>query len=264
MNKLKYSLLVCSTVFCTTTWAGVDDEIFSSNFQFDSKIAFSSFEEPAEIPFNGRYFDSFPCDAHDLINNPEQPFVDTIGIGLTTELGFDASFTPPANCGGEFDDGVNNDFLGITSFANNLIDENLVAVGGFSDGFRGYQISDPDGTYTMVSEEIDLRRRVNNSISIDYFLDDRNHFDDPPSAGDWEPDDSFVIYIMDVTNAVDIPLVNLTGGIGGIDSMGIEYNWQSAVAMLPDDIIIRIVIEFTANSGREVVYLDNVEVRGTD
>ncbi|MFK8012722.1 MAG: hypothetical protein AB8B80_11810 [Marinicellaceae bacterium] len=264
MNKLKYSLLLCGSVLCATSWAGIEDDIFSSNFQFDSKIAFTSFEEPIDIPFNGRYFDEQPCTAHDLVNNPDQPFVDTTNIGLTTEFGFSASFIPPTNCGGEFDDGVNNDFLGITSFALNLTDIDDMDQGGFSDGVRGYQISDPDGTYVMISEEIDLRGRVNNSVSIDYFLDDRNHFETPPDAGDWEPDDSFKIYVIDVTNAVDIDVVDLTGGVGGIDTMGIEYSWQSGVVMLPDNVVVRIVIEFTANSGREVVYIDNVEVRGTD
>ena len=65
-------------------------------------------------------------------------------------------------------------------------------------------------------------------------------------------------------NSVDIDVVNLTGGSGGIDSMGIEYSWQSAVKMLPDDILIQVVIEFAANSSREVIYFDNIEIRGTN
>jgi hypothetical protein len=264
MNKINKGILICSTIFCATLQAGVVDDIFSSNFQFDSKIAFTSFEEPDVIE-SGKYFDVTPCTAHDLENHAGQPFVDTIGL-LTTELGVDASFIPPDGCGGKFDDGVDNDFVGITSFDLNLTDINDVPVGGFSDGVRGYQISDPDGTFVLESEAIDLTGRANNSISIDYFLDDRSHFENPPAAGGWETNDGFRIYVRDMTNSTDIDVVNLLGGFNpeNIDQLGIEYSWQSAVLMLPDNIVIKVVIEFTANSSREVVYIDNLEIRGTD
>lgn len=266
MNKINKGILICSTIFCATLQAGVVDEIFSSNFQFDSQIAFTSFEEP-EVSFTTKYFESSdPCTAHDLVNfidenNPT--IVDTVGLA-TTELGFDASFVPENGCGGN-DDALDNDWLGLTSYVGNLTDINDVPVGGFSHGLQGYQISDPDGVVIVESEEVDLTGRVNNSITLDYFIDDRSHFDDPPSAGSWESDDFLHIYVKDLTNAVDLDVVNITGGIGGaMDEAGAEYNWKSVVLMLPDNIRIKVVIEFGADSGREVAYFDNIEVRGTD
>lgn len=257
--------MIALLFFVIGSTASANDVIFDKgHFDQDAKLAFTSFEEPKIIigENSGKYNDKLGQDAHDLVNNDGQAPVDTIGL-VTKELGFDARFKPYADPMGApgLTDG---DFVGVSSFSLNLTDVNDVSVGGFSHGVQGYQMSDPDGTMIIESTEVDLTGRTNNSITVDFFLDDRSHFDNPPDAGDWEVSDSFIIKVLDVTNNTEIEVVNLKGGVGGIDSQNpsIEYKWNSAVKVLPDNIKIKVVIEFTADSSREVVYIDNIEIRG--
>lgn len=280
MKKLVILTLLVSTLGLTKGALenkGINDIIFDKgHFEEDVRLAYTSFEEPVVVYFGfndpgNLYTDTYTsggdaCASHDLVNESDLSVaaVDTVSL-VTTELGVDASFVPPAGCDpnpGSFDDGLSNDRAGITNFDLNIIDGALNPVGGFTDGVQGYQIADPDGTMIVTTDIIDLTGRTNNSFSVDFFLDDRNHFETPPDAGDWEADDSLRIYAKNVDTNAEYEATSLVGGIGGIDSLGIEYTWQTSSLTIPDNVRVRIIIEFTANSGREKVYIDNLEVRG--
>lgn len=268
MKKLITFSLLASTLAVAKNdveLRGVDDIIFDAgHFEVDAQMAFSSFEEPTGFISDQFTSTGDSCTDHDLVNNVDQSPVNTTPF-VTTELGFTGRFIAPDPCNpGGFDDGLSNDWTGVTDFDLNLTDVNDVPVGGFSHGDQGYQITDVDGTLRLTSEIVDLTGRTNITVSVDYFLDDRSHFDDPPDPGDWEGDDSLKIYALNVDTMAQYSIVDLEG-TNGVQADPMEdqsYQWNSAVMAIPDNVRIQIVIEGTNDSGREVFYIDNVEVRG--
>lgn len=270
MKRIKKSLLACSTIFCATLQAGgAADEIFSSNFQYDTVLAASSFEEPvSQAGVNdGKYFDTGSAyTAHDLVNNAGQAPVDITG---TAELDFDASWAPYNSItndsfvdpfGNDIEGMTEGDWAGVTTFAPTN--------STYTDGLQGYQMSDADGTMTLVSEPVDLLERVHNSMTIDYFISSTTWEIDEPAAGNDIRNDGIRIYAENmVTNDRYYILDTLTDNILtilDIDDLGIEGAWQNGSIDLPDDVIVRLVVEFRAGSSNEILFLDNVKFKGSD
>jgi len=210
-------------------------------------VASTSFEEEViEAGVNdAQYVDTGDANvAHDLVNNPLQTPVDQSG---GTELGIDARYVPYDEPGTGLTDG---DFVGVTSFTG--------TVGDFTDGLQGYQFQDADGNMIAEFDVVDLTNSVSNSVSIDYFIQETG----------WEGDgtvndssnDRIKIYVKDLTNGVDIDILNTEGS--DIDDLVIEDVWTTGTLALPDNIMMQLVVELRSNSGSEAVFIDNIIIEG--
>lgn len=213
-------------------------------------VAGTSFEEePIVEGVNDlQYVDTGDANvAHDLINNPLQTPVDQSG---GTELGVDATYTPYDTPSDGLTDG---DFVGVTNFTG--------TVGAFTDGVQGYQIQDSDGNMIVTFETVDLSDYINNSVSIDYFLQETGweYSDGANNSGS----DVIRIYVNDLTNATEIDILD-TNAAGDIDDQGIEDMWITGTTDLPNNIDAQLVIEFRSNSSSEAMFIDNIIFQGEE
>ncbi|MCF6287828.1 MAG: hypothetical protein L3J53_01150 [Proteobacteria bacterium] len=274
--NIRKKIIACSIGIVTTfsmanTFAGeITDIIFVNGFEPDlpQVVAFSSFEEPViEMDVNdGKYFDTgSDTVAHSLVNNNgEAPVVLT---DSTTELDFSASWAPYNSLlNDSFIDPFGNDIVGLTD--GDWIGVTTFQPPGatFTDGLQGYQLSDTDGTMTLASEPVDLSNMTQNSMSIDYYIATTTWEIDQPAAGNDIRNDGIRIYAENsVTNERYYILDTLTDDIMtiiDIDDLGIEGAWQNGIIALPDDVIVRFVIEFRAGSSSEIIWLDNLKFIG--
>lgn len=266
MKKIKNSILICSVLFSAMTSAGDDDIIFIGNFEpaVATVVAGTSFEMPALVEGvnDGKYFDTGFLDVdHDLVNNDGETPVDLSG---TVELSIDARWeryddlTDPFDPKAQIPGMTDGDFVGLTTFTppNNP----------FTDGNQGYQLSDPDGTMILESENVDMTGMTDNELSLDYFLAQTTWEIDEPSLGNDIRNDGVRIYAENMVNSdryyildtlTDNPLT-----IMDINDLGIAGIWQNASVILPDDVIVRLVVEFRAGSSSEILWLDNVQFKG--
>jgi hypothetical protein len=276
MKKLVIlSLLASSMVMANDSLeqSGVNDIIFDKgHFEVDARLAFTSFEEPVVIYFGSNdpgnlYANSYsssgmPCVAHDLVNDADTHImvVDT-GPFVTDEISVDASFTPKLGCDDNDpnfpDDGLRFDFTGGTNNTFYLTNSTATEFYDFTDGEQGYEIHDVDGIIKLETGEINLLGRENITVGVDYFFNDRRS---NGSFSGWEADDSLRIYAKNLDTSAEYELVNLTGGVGGIE--GESFSWQSSVISLPDNVRVNIIIEGSNDSGDERIFIDNLEVRG--
>ncbi|WP_109465620.1 ExeM/NucH family extracellular endonuclease [Albibacillus kandeliae] len=132
------------------------------------------------------------------------------------------------------------DYIGVQNYTG--------AVGAFTDGSQGYELSDADGLLRLTFDTIDLSGAGKTMISLDAFVQ---------STG-WEADDLINIYV--VTDAGTVSLLDSTGQ--DIDNMGIEGSWMKLSTMLEASVnSAQLVVEFDSNSADEALYFDNVEVQ---
>lgn len=213
-------------------------------------VAGTSFEEePIVTDVNdGQYMDTGDASvAHDLVNNPLQTPVDQSG---GVELSIDARYVPYDTPGEGLTDG---DFVGVTTFTPTGSDP-------YPDGVQGYQFSDADGNMIAEFGVVDLSNYVTNSVSLDYFIAETG----------WEGDgtennsgnDRIRIFVRDLSNAVDIDILNTEGS--DINDLGIEGAWTTASVNIPDGISAQLVIEFRCNAGSEALFIDNVKIEGEE
>ena len=272
MNKVKKGLAICGALFSAMTIAG-DDVIFANGFEPDGPmvVAFTSFEEPVLVEGvnDGKYFDQgfFDVD-HDLNNNAGETAVDLTG---TMELDIDARWerytlidNDPFN-NNPIPGMTDGDFAGVTTFTP--------PNAPFTDGNQGYQMSDPDGTMIIESEAVDLTGMTNNEMSLDYFLAQTTWEIDDPSLGNDIRNDAVRIYAENmVTNdryyivdsLTDTPLTTIMDINDMVDGNGVSIvgTWKNASVSLPDDVIVRLVVEFRSGSSSEILWLDNVQFKG--
>ena len=131
------------------------------------------------------------------------------------------------------------DYIGVQNYTG--------AVGAFTDGSQGYELSDADGLLRLTFDTIDLSATGKTLISLDAFLQ---------STG-WEADDLINIYV--VTDAGTVSLLDSTGQ--DIDDMGIEGSWMTLSTTLSESVnSAQLVVEFDSNSADEALYFDNVYV----
>ncbi|PVW14174.1 T9SS type A sorting domain-containing protein [Marixanthomonas spongiae] len=233
--------------------------LFASVASF-AQIAGTSFEEP-EV-FSGKYTDTDdPATAHDLVNNANEPLVDYTSIG--GELGFDARYEPYDTPSDGLSDG---DFVGVTDFTPSS--EVL-----YTDGDKGYQISDADGNFILEFDTVDLTGVTDPNLTIDYLFS----INSDPTNGNYEGDgtvnesgsDRLRIYVRDLTNGTEIDIIDTTGSdiddLVPFDAGTGEYQlaWQNGSATLLTDTEIQLVIEGRMNSSSEAFFFDNVQVGGT-
>lgn len=203
-------------------------------------VGYTSFEDPDLNA--GEYTDLGDASlAHDLINNPGEPVVDFSATGQ--EIGFDATYEPYDSPGTGLTDG---DFVGVTDYT--------ATVTAYTDGVKGYRVSDCDGNFILTFDTIDFSTTANNSVEMDYFLTSTSYEGDgnPNSAGE----DLLQFYVEDLTNMNQIYLLNTIGN--DIDNLNIEGQWNTLQAQLPNNIMARLVIKVRVNSEGESIFFDNI------
>lgn len=214
-NSLFTLLLVCFCYYCADA-----QTIFAS----------TSFEEPALAP-GVQYVDTGdPAVDHDLVNNPGQPLIDYVSIGV--EMGFDATFITGADVG--LTDG---DYVGVSNFTGD--------VGTYIDGTKGYQFQDTDGTMILTFDAVSLIGRTMPILDLYYFV----------ATTGWETGDSIRIWV-EVDAGAEIDLVNTAGQ--DINNLMIEGMWIQLTADLSGFTTATLNVSFASNSGAEELYLDHI------
>lgn len=219
-----------------------------------AQIAGTSFEEPDAL--SGKYTDTGdPNVAHDLINNAGQPFVNYTSVG--TELGFDASYAPYDTPGVGLTDG---DDVGVT-------DKSPSSSVNYTNGAKGYRMSDIDGNYILEFDQVDLTGISLPGVSVDFLISINTN----PANGNYEGDgtvnqsgsDRLRIYVKDIINSTESDIFNSTGtdldDLVPFDTGTGEYQleWQNVVVPVPSS-IVQLVIEGRNNAGGESFWFDNI------
>lgn len=193
-----------------------------------------SFEDEAT---GGRYTDTGDASVdHDLINNPGEAPVDSevSGIALNGQLAFDATYENTRDNVGLTD----GDFVGVTDFTG--------AVGSYTDGVQGYQLSDTDGKMITSFETVDASNAGEVEVSLDVFVADTGY----------EADDVIEV-VAKLDGAEDIVLFSATGD--GIEDLA--GSWVSVKGVAPAEATsVQLVVSADVNSGSEAVYVDNIKV----
>ncbi|MBY6002837.1 ExeM/NucH family extracellular endonuclease [Salipiger bermudensis] len=168
---------------------------------------------------------------------PNIPGLATVDSTAASEglLGFDLTWVNTRAAEGLSD----GDFIGVQSFTG--------AVGAFSDGVQGYELSDADGLLRLSFDTLDLTAVGELTFSIDAFLQ---------STG-YESDDLVKIYIQ--TDQGEVALLDSTGM--DIDDLGIEGSWMTLSATVGAEVTsAQLIAEFDSNAASEALYLDNVVI----
>ncbi len=203
-----------------------------------------SFESEATGSFyNGTAGAAADGDLIDLGTEVDLENVDGLATVDSTDtseglLGFDLTWVNTRDSDGISD----GDWIGVQSYTGD--------VGDFSDGSRGYELSDADGLLRLTFDTIDLSARNEYSkinLSLDAFIN---------STG-WETDDLVNIYVE--TNLGTVSLLDTTGL--DIDDLGIEDVWQTlSITLDPEVTEATLIAELDSNSSAEALYVDNIKV----
>ena len=200
-------------------------------------IASQSFElEPAP---GGQYIDTGEASVdHDLVNNPNQPIIDSTAASAGT-LGFDASYQNTRNSIGLTD----GDFAGVTNFTGQ--------VGSFTNGSQGYQFNDTDGRHTLTFDSVDISNFQNVTVSLDYFI----------NSTTWESND--VITIIVNTDVGSFEILDTTES--DVDDLNIEGAFTTGIANIPDAATTaQLIVSLDSNANDENLYIDNLLVEGDE
>lgn len=224
-----------------------------------SQIAGTSFEEPAHV--SGKYTDtSDPNVAHLFLNNTGEPFVNHTASG--NELGFQALYEPydVPDIGS-----TDGDFVGVTKT------KPKTGV-PYTDGNKGYRMSDVDGNYILEFDTVDLTGVRSPAVSLDFLLSINSN----ATKGNYEGNgtlnlgghDRLRIYANDLTNNSQIFLFDSTGtnldDFVPFDQTQGKYllEWQSASASLLPNTNVKLVIEGRNNAKAESFWFDNIVFSG--
>lgn len=219
-----------------------------------SQIAGTSFEEPAH--FSGKYTDTGdPALAHDLINNPDEPLVNSPAIG--NELGFNARYEPYDEPDVGSTDG---DYVGVTRTKPH-------SSVPYTHGAKGYRMQDVDGNYILEFDPVDLSEFPSATVSVDFLLS----INSDPTKGNYEGDgtlnmpghDRLRIFVKNLNSGEEIFLFDSTGTnldeFVPFDSGEGKYllQWQTVSADLPAN-PVQLVIEGRNNAKAESFWFDNI------
>ena len=177
----------------------------------------------------GKYFADNPDSVLDggtfnLVNNADQAAVNGEG--------FYATMTYTGGSG--LSDG---DFVGVSNFTG--------AVGEYTEGTQGYQISDSDGIFNLYLDGV----AGATSVSLDYFVNSTSYEE--------------LDYISISAGGVSGLNTFWEAGGGGadIDDLGIEGEWRTITWTNLTSSEVVITVEF--NSAAEAIYIDNVQWSST-
>ena len=218
------------TMYLDKTMFGSADIGTGDTITVDAMFAGTSFEEP----FAGaQYADTGDAAvSHPLVNNPGQSYVNYTTVGA--ELGFSSFYY--ATGGPGLTDG---DFVGGTTFTG--------AVGSFTDGVQGFQMSDTDGEMETSIDVVNIAGLDSAKVSIDLFV----------ASTTWEtsPADVIRIYVV-FEDLSELDLINTTGQ--DIDLLNIEGSWMTLTGDLTGHTTAELRVSFICNAASEAIYVDNV------
>ncbi len=221
-----------------------------------AQVAKTSFEEPEAL--SGEYTDTGDANvAHDLINNTDEPLVDFLSTG--DEMGFNATYTPYDTPDVGLTDG---DLVGVT-------DSKPSSTVTFTDGAKGYRMSDIDGNMKLEFDQVDLTVIILASISLDFLLSINSNATNGNYEGDGTVNssgsDRLRIYVKDITNNTEIDLFNSTGQdldeFVPFSNGEYQLQWQNITENTPSS-IVQLVIEGRTNAGTESFWFDNIFIDG--
>ncbi len=208
--------------------------IFAAQILFAQTIAYTSFEEATAT--GTKYTDTGDAATdHALINNPGEPDVNFVSTG--GEMGFSSYYYNTENGTGLTD----GDYVGVSNYTG--------AVGAFTDGSQGFQLSDVDGYMVVTFDSVDVSAYPSVQVSLDYFVNDDS----------WETDpmDFLRIWVvLDGTEEKDI--VNTQPE--DIDNLGIEGAWMTANGLFAGHQKLTLKIGLQSNGSFEAVYFDNIQI----
>ena len=200
-----------------------------------SVVAYTSFEDPFTIS-SVKYTDTGSDSvSRYLWNNANEPH---IAHNQTTgaEMGFTLYYTSTGGVG--LTDG---DYFGTVNYTG--------TVGNFTDGTKGYQMSDVDGIATLALDDV-----IAESLSFDFFLQDTGYETS-------NPEDYLVIRFVGANS--DIEIINTTGYDIDTDNSSWLGTWTTMIVMIGAAGNGHLEVEFSSNSANEALYLDNIEFTAT-
>jgi len=201
-------------------------------FSFAQTIAYTSFEEA--IATGTQYKDLGDASSdHPLINNSGEPDVNHTSTG--GELGFSSHYYNTRNGVGLTD----GDYVGVTDYA--------ATVGSFTDGSKGFQMSDIDGFMVTSLDTVDVSNYASVNISLDYYVNEEGY----------ESDDLIHIWIV-ADDDSETDLLNTQGS--DIDDLDIEGRWITLEARVTGQSKIVLKLGLDCNAGFEAVYFDNIQI----
>ena len=209
---------------------GLPDTVVSGCMH-QSVVAYTSFEDPFTIS-NVKYTDNGSQSvSRYLWNNANEPH---IAHNQTTgaEMGFTLYYTSTGGVG--LTDG---DYFGTVNYTG--------TVGNFTDGTKGYQMSDVDGIATLALDDVTA-----DALSFDFFLQDTGYETS-------NPEDYLVIRFVGASS--DIEIINTTGYDIDTDNSSWLDTWTTMVVMIGAAGTGHLEVEFSSNSAQESLYLDNIE-----
>jgi len=200
-----------------------------------SVVAYTSFEDPFTIS-SVKYTDTGSDSvSRYLWNNANEPH---IAHNQTTgaEMGFTLYYTSTGGVG--LTDG---DYFGTVNYTG--------TVGNFTDGTKGYQMSDVDGIATLALDDV-----IAESLSFDFFLQDTGYETS-------NPEDYLVIRFVGANS--DIEIINTTGYDIDTDNSSWLGTWTTMIVMIGAAGNGHLEVEFSSNAGTEALYLDNIQFTAT-
>ncbi|MFT4698270.1 MAG: hypothetical protein ACI9SJ_001412 [Flavobacteriaceae bacterium] len=214
-----------------------------------AQIENTSFEEPEAI--GGDYTDTGdPAEAHDLINNTGEPYVNFTSTG--GELGFTSSYIPYDTPGVGLTDG---DSIGVTSSPPS-------GDNPFPDGEQGYQVSDVDGNFILEFDSF-VSTSTGPSMSIQFFISETGY--EGNGTVNEAGSDRLRIYVRHLEEGTEHDIINTTDN--DINDLEIEGQWIKGFVGLPPfndlPLTFQLVIEVRCNSATEAFYFDNVHFEGS-
>ena len=213
---------------------GLPDTVVSG-CTYQSVVGYTSFEDPFTIS-SVKYTDNGSASvSRYLWNNPNEPH---IAHNQTTgsEMGFTLYYTSTGGVG--LTDG---DYFGTVNYTG--------TVGNFTDGNKGYQMSDVDGITTLALDSVTAE-----SMSFDFFLQDTGYETSNPV-------DYLVIRFVGANS--DIEIINTTGFDIDTDNSSWLGTWTTMTVMIGSAGNGHLEVEFSSNAGTEALYLDNIEFTST-
>jgi len=214
---------------------GLPDTVVSG-CSSQSVVGYTSFEDPyaASIKYTDTGSESV---SRYLWNNAAESHVahnQTTG----SEMGFTLYYTSTGGVG--LTDG---DYFGTVNYTG--------TVGNFTDGTKGYQMSDVDGITTLALDDVTAE-----TLTFDLFVQD--------TGWEWSGSSSYdYINISFIGANSDISILSTYGT--DIDTGYASYlgTWTTTTVAVGAAGNGYLEIEFSSNSGEEAIYLDNIQFTST-
>jgi len=211
---------------------GLPDTVVSG-CSSQSVVGYTSFEEPD----NGtKYYDyGDETTNHYLWNNVNESHVAYNTTG--NELGFTLYYESTGGVG--LTDG---DYFGVVTYTG--------TVGNFTDGTKGYQMSDVDGIATLALDDITAE-----TLTFDLFVQD--------DGWEWSSSSYDYINISFVGANSDISILSTYGT--DIDTGYASYldTWTTMTVAIGAAGNGHLEVEFSSNSGTEAIYIDDIRFTST-